>query len=263
MPLTSAYAAWPLQHADFHDSSGRTSWPATMRDFSYVYGERRELPADPAFESFFESAGSAVISIDMHEGHLADSADCPCPAPRARDIVAPIDAFHGQVRALGLPVIHVRTVLRRGGVDDVRGNVSAWRLVFPLHVGPIPNAAEHALEGSRWTTLRTHVADSDLMVETKKRLSVFYPTDLDFLLRNLHTRTVVLNGGFTDCCVLNAAFDASNRDYRVVVLRDLVRGTNPEMEEAALKMVSLHMGLVMDSADLLASWRARRGSAVA
>ena len=86
---------------------------------------------------------------------------------------------------------------------------------------------------------------------------MFYPTDLDFLLRNMRVRTVVLNGGFTDCCVLNSAFDASNLGYRVVVLGDLVRGTNPEMEEAALKMVSLHLGLVMDAADLLAEWRAR------
>ena len=85
----------------------------------------------------------------------------------------------------------------------------------------------------------------DLIVETKKRLLVFYPTDLDFLLRNMGVRTVVLNGGFTDCCVLNAAFDASNHNYHVVVLRDLVRGTNDEMEDAALKMVSLHLGLVM------------------
>ena len=91
---------------------------------------------------------------------------------------------------------------------------------------------------------------------------MFHPTDLDFLLRNLRVRTVVLNGGFTDCCVLNAAFDASNHDYRVVVLRDLVRGTNPEMEDAALKMVSLHLGLVMDSADLLAEWQAQDMPAV-
>jgi len=42
----------------------------------------------------------------------------------------------------------------------------------------------------------------------------------------------------------------------VIVLRDLVRGTNEEMEEAALKMVSLHLGLVMDASDLLAAWRA-------
>ena len=71
----------------------------------------------------------------------------------------------------------------------------------------------------------------------------------------MNVRTVVLDGGFTDCCVLNAAFDASNLNYRVVVLRDLVRGTNEEMEAAALKMVSLHLGLVMDAADLLAEWK--------
>ncbi len=98
------------------------------------------------------------------------------------------------------------------------------------------------------------VDESDEIVETKKRLSPFYPTDLDFLLRNMDVRTVVFNGGFTDCCVLNAAFDASNRNYRVVVARDLVRGTNEEMEDAALKIMSLHTGLVVDSQDLLAVW---------
>jgi nicotinamidase-related amidase len=220
---------------------------------AYVYGARRDLP--DGFGEFADRGHTAIVSIDMHQGHLADTPDCPCPAPRAREIVAPIDRFHDEARALGVPVIHVKTVLRKGGEDDVRGIKSAWRLVFPLYVGDIPNADEHALEGSRWTELVTRVAPEDLVVSSKKRLSVFYPTDLDFLLRNMNVRTVVFNGGFTDCCVLNAAFDASNRNYRVVVLRDLVRGTNADMEDAALKMVSLHCGLVMDAADLLMEWR--------
>ncbi len=217
---------------------------------SYVCGEKRSLPA--GFTEFFQKSHSAVVSIDMHQGHLADN--CPCPAYRAREIVAPIDAFHERARALGVPIIHVRTILRKGGVDDVNGFPAAWRLVFPLYIGDVPNADEHAIEGSRWTEFATRVESRDQVVETKKRLSVFYPTDMDFLLRNMRIRTVVLNGGFTDCCVLNAAFDASNHDYRVVVLRDLVRGTNEEMEDAALKMISLHLGLVVDSEDLLASW---------
>jgi nicotinamidase-related amidase len=220
---------------------------------AYVYGEKRDLPG--GFETFGDRAHTAIVSIDMHEGHLADTPDCPCPAPRARDIVAPIDAFHDKARALGVPVIHVKTVLRKGGVDDIKGIPSAWRLTFPLYVGDIPNAAEHAIEGSRWTDLVTRVEENDIVVDGKRRLSVFYPTDLDFLLRNMGVKTVVLDGGFTDCCVLNAAFDASNRNYRVVVLRDLVRGTNDDMEDAALKIVSLHLGLVMDSADILDAWR--------
>ena len=220
---------------------------------AYVYGEKRSLPE--GFGEFADRGKSAVVSIDMHQSHLADTPDCPCPAPRARAIIDPIDRFHVEARRLQVPVIHVRTVLREGGIDDVRGGRAAWRLVFPLFVGEIPNADAHAIAGSRWTTFETAVEPGDHIVETKKRLSVFYPTDLDFLLRNIGVRTVVLNGGFTDCCVLNAAFDASNHDYRVVVLRDLVRGTNPEMEDAALKMVSLHTGLVMDSEDLLAAWQ--------
>ena len=220
---------------------------------AYIYGER--LPLPEGFAAYHDRWRSAVVSIDMHQGHLADTPDCPCPAPRARELVAPIDAFHDQARGLGVPIIHVRTILRKRGVDDVNGLKAAWRLVFPLYAGNIPNADEHGIEGTRWTEFVTRVEPEDLTVNTKKRLSAFYPTDLDFLLRNLDVRTVVLNGGFTDCCILNAAFDASNLGYNLVVLRDLVRGTNQEMEDAALKIVSLHLGLVLDSADLLDRWR--------
>ena len=194
----------------------------------------------------------------MHRGHLDDSPECPCPAPRAREIIEPINAFHRECRRLGVPVIHVKTVLRATGVDDTGGYPSAWRLTFPVTVGPLPNAARHGLAGTRWTELMTEVKPGDEIVDGKKRLSIFYPTDLDFLLRNMRRRTVVLTGGFTDCCVLNAAFDAANRDYRVLVCRDLVRGFSTEMEEAALRIVSLHLGLVVDSADLLGAWAGQR-----
>jgi biuret amidohydrolase len=222
---------------------------------AYVYGTRRDLP--DGFEDFTEASRSAIVSIDMHQGHLADTPDCPCPAPRARDIVAPIDRFHAAARAIGVPVIHVKSVLRKDGVDDVAGIPSAWRRTFPLYVGAIPNSDAHAIEGSRWTEFVTQVEPKDLIVAGKKRLSPFIATDLDFLLRQMNVRTVILNGGMTDCCILNAAFDASNLSYRVVVLRDLVRGTNEDMEDAALKMVSLHLGLVTDAVDLLAQWRSR------
>ena len=169
-----------------------------------------------------------------------------------------IDAFHTRVRALGVPIIHVRSVLRKGGADDLKGIPAAWRRTFPLHVGAIPNSDAHAIEGSPWTEFVTEVKPEDQIVETKRRLSAFYPTDLDFLLRNMKVETVVLDGGFTDCCVLNTAFDANNHNYRVVVARDLVRGTDDSLEAAALAMVSLHLGLVTDAADLLAEWERRK-----
>ena len=75
----------------------------------------------------------------------------------------------------------------------------------------------------------------------------------------MRIKRVVLNGGMTDCCVLNATFDASNIGYRVCVAADLVRGTNEEMEDAALKMVSLHTGLVMQSEEILRVWGGETG----
>ncbi len=97
---------------------------------SYAYGEKRDFPT--GFSEFWDRHRSAVISIDMQDCHLVDSPECPCPAPRAREIVVSIDSFHDRARSVDVPVIHVRTVLRRGGVNDVNGGKSAWRLVFPL-----------------------------------------------------------------------------------------------------------------------------------
>lgn len=228
---------------------------------TYVYGEAKDT-AD-VFEDYLDLSRTAIISIDMHRGHLEDSPDCPCPGPRAREVVAPIDDFHRKARALGAKIIHVSTMLRPGGIDDATGLRAAWRRTMPLYIGDIPNADQHGIEGTKWTELVTEVKEGDIKVGDKKRLSIFYPTDLDFLLRNLRVDTVVLDGGFTDCCVLNAAFDASNRDYKVIVLRDLVRGMNEEMESAALKIVSLYLGAVMDSGDLLEQWNRRHNRAAA
>ena len=222
----------------------------------YMYEEWRELPADPAYAVFLDPTRTAVVSIDMHLGHLSEDPDCPCPAPRAREIIRPIDQFHDRARALGVRIVHVRSNLRASGIDDVLGIPSAWRLKYGRWAGGIRNMDEHAREGTRWTTFATRVEPSDEIVASKKRLSAFYPTDLDFLLRQQGVTIVVLDGTMTDCCVLNAAFDASNLNYRVVVLRDLVRGTNEELESAALKIMSLNTGLVMDSADLLQVWAA-------
>lgn len=220
---------------------------------AFVYGQRRSLPE--GFEEFLTLADTAVVSIDLHRGHLADTPDCPCPAPRAREVVEPVNRFHAAARALSVPVIHVQSILRADGSDDVNGVKSAWRFTFPLHVGPIPNADRHAIQGSEWTQFVTEVVEGDYVVNSKKRLSAFYPTDLDFLLRNMGVKRLVLDGCMADCCVLNTAFDGSNLGYRVTVAQDLVRGTDAEMEAAALKMISLHIGLVVESRELIDEWR--------
>ena len=212
---------------------------------AYFDSIEKEVP-EALREVFLDRHDTAVITIDMHDGHLSTDPDCPCPSPRGREIIEPLNHFMDEARALGLPVIHVRSTLRRDGADE-KLFPSAWRMVFPVTVGEIPNIAEHALEGTRWNRMSIDVHDEDYMVTTKKRLSAFYPTDLELLLRNLGIRR----------CVINTAFDAANRDFRVVVPRDLTRGSE-HLEEPALRMISLHLGLVVDSEALLGEWRSQK-----
>ncbi|SDE04912.1 cysteine hydrolase family protein [Sporomusa acidovorans] len=221
---------------------------------AYFNGVKKSLAGTELCNYYINATKTAVITIDMHRGHLDAGPDCPCPAPRARAIIKPIDKFTAACRQLGMPIIHVRSVLRKDGSDDVNGNISAWRLVFPMTVGDIAGSGEHALEGTKWTEFAIRVEEKDYIVNGKKRLSAFYPTDLELLLRNLHKETIVLVGTMTDCCVLNTAFDGANRDFRIIVPRDLCRGFE-DLEEPALRIISLHLGLVVDSGDLLQAWQ--------
>lgn len=84
---------------------------------AYFDNVRKEVPEN-IHDIFLEKEGTAVITIDMHEGHLSEDPDCPCPSPRGRQIIKPLNEFMDKCRKLDIPIIHVRSVLRKGGVDE-------------------------------------------------------------------------------------------------------------------------------------------------
>src|SRR5207302_10951365 len=86
--------------------------------------------------------------------------------------------------------------------------------------------------------------ERDVVVRGKKRYSVFAPTDLEFVLRRrLGVDTVILAGINTTTCVLCAAFEATNRDFRVVVAADAVDSMDGEdMHRFALTLIGAALG---------------------
>ncbi len=225
--------------------------------------ERRALPSTPAFEAWLDPDRTAIVCIDMHRGHVGPDEQLTLPAPRARAKIPAHDLFQGLAREIGVPLIQVQHWQRYGGIDDARSKTleggANWRVLYELYLPPNDLMLEHSWEGTKWLELMVEEAPGDYYVRTKKRLSGFYPTDLEFLLRHLGTHNVVLTGTYTDACVLSTAFDAANRDFRVIVPRDVVAGYSEEAEHAALMIVSLHLGLVVDAPALLAEWFARKG----
>ena len=90
--------------------------------------------------------------------------------------------------------------------------------------------------GSRATEVIPELAPrGDELVLPKSSSSPFSSTTLDYLLRNLGIRTLVVIGLLTDQCIDHTVKDAADRGYRVVCLTDACQAETPERHTAALE----------------------------
>ena len=69
------------------------------------------------------------------------------------------------------------------------------------------------------------------VVVRKVRVGAFSTTDLDAQLRQRGVDTLILAGISTSGVVLSTVRDASDRDYRVLVLRDVSADPQPDVHE--------------------------------
>jgi ureidoacrylate peracid hydrolase len=83
----------------------------------------------------------------------------------------------------------------------------------------------------------------DAYVE-KTRLSAFFDTPLEELLRELEADTLILTGVLTNQCVGATCKDALYRDFRPVVVEECVGTATPRLHEPAIEMIRLGWGQV-------------------
>lgn len=197
---------------------------------------------------------SAVVAIDMHRGHLDPAIDTmPLPPERIPGVIARAAALFDALRAAGVPIVHVVTEYRRP--EEIAAN-PFWKAIAEDPSKARRNALRHNLQGGPGTEiipalLRPH----DVVVRDKKRYSPFHGTNLEFVLRsNLGARTLILAGINTSSCVLNCAFEATNRDFRVVIAKDAVDSMDGvEMHEFALRLMAATCGWPLSNEEIVSS----------
>ncbi len=146
-----------------------------------------------------------------------------------RGVLEHAAAAIARARATGVPVIYVVVGFSPGYPD--------WPAGSPVFA---QTRTKQALVLGTWGT-RVHDALAPAAGEpvvAKRRLSPFYGTHLDLLLRSLGVDTLLLMGVTTELVVLSTAREGHDRDYRVEVLEDATATADPELHAAALAVIA-------------------------
>ena len=199
-----------------------------------------------------DPARTAVVAIDMHRGHLDPAvATLPLAAERCGPVIKRAAALFADLRARGVPIVHVVTEYR--DATEIAAN-PFWKAAHDDATKARKGILRHNLAGGPGTEIIPELHDErDVVVRGKKRYSVFTPTDLEFVLRRrLGADTVILAGINTTTCVLCGAFEATNRDFRVVIAADAVDSMDgDDMHRFALKLIAAAIGWPLTNDEIL------------
>src|SRR6266542_1802139 len=200
-----------------------------------------------------QAHSTAVVAVDMHRGHLDRSvATLPLAAERCGPVIAQAAKLFHELRAIGVRIIHVVTGYRESG--EIAAN-PFWKAIHDDPTKARKGILRHNLAGSHGTEIIAPLyAEGDLVVRGKKRYSAFYATDLEFVLRRIGT--VILAGINTTTCVLCTAFEATNRDFRVVIASDAVDSMDgEEMHRFALRLMAASIGWPLTNQQIMEAFK--------
>jgi nicotinamidase-related amidase len=176
-------------------------------------------------------ATSALIVIDMLNPYEHDDADEL--AANVEELVAPLRGLIAGVDDADAELVYV---------NDNYGDFAASR----------DDIVEGALGGRRPDLVEPFVPPRGAAFLPKVRHSAFYSTTLEYLLRQRDVTEVILAGQVTEQCILYSALDAYVRHYSVCVPSDAVAPIDPELGDAALRMMERNMRAeLVTTADLL------------
>jgi nicotinamidase-related amidase len=180
---------------------------------------------------------ACLVTIDM-QVDFADGG--PAEIPGTSDVARQLGAVAEAFRRAALPIVHLVRLYAPGSsdVDLVRRRdiESGGRLVVPGSAGAaiIPGvASSEAAEGvplddEALLTGRPQVLSDQEIILYKPRWGGFYRTSLEAWLREREIDTVVIGGCNLPNCPRATLFEASERDFRAVLIRDAVSQWTPE-----------------------------------
>jgi nicotinamidase-related amidase len=204
---------------------------------------------------------TAIVIIDMQndfctKGGWVDQIGGEVESDRAP--IAPLQRLLPQLRDAGVPVIWVNW----GNRPDL-ANMPPNQIHLYKQSGtgtglgdPLASNGAPVLQKDSWAAAvvdELKPAPTDIQVD-KYRISGFWDTPLDSILRNLDIRSILFAGVNVDQCVLHTLTDANFLGYGCLLLEDCCATSSPDFCTAAtIWNVKKCFGFVTDSQRVLAA----------
>jgi len=204
---------------------------------------------------------TAMIVIDMQndfcsKGGWVDEVGGDYSPDRAP--IAPLQSLLPALRRAGVPIIWLNWGNRP---DRMNMPPNQLHLFKPTGAGfgigdPLPGSGAHVLEKGSWAAAVVDELEQrpeDIAVD-KHRISGFWDTPLDSILRNLGTKTAMFAGVNTDQCVMHSLTDANFLGYGCILVEDCCATSSPDFcTQATIWNVKRCFGFVTDSRTIVAA----------
>ena len=191
------------------------------------------LAADPVAVTF-DPAGTALIVVDLQNDFCAEQgwlAGIGVDVSVLRPAIEHTAALLPVARAAGLPVVWLNWGNRPDQANIPPGVAHVYDPTGAgLGIGyRMPGIESRVLTKDSWGAALVDglsSAPEDIWVD-KYRMSGFWDTPLDSILRNLRVDTLVFAGVNSDQCVYATLIDAACLGYDVIMLTDASATTSP------------------------------------
>ena len=149
--------------------------------------------------------------------------------------IEPLKALLAAARTKNIPVVWTRHGIR--GAED--GGPF-------MQLRPFLKDGGLRRETWGWEVLADLEPRAEDWYVAKTRLSAFYGTDLEVVLRGLRAETVLMTGVLTNQCVAATSKDAMFRDFKPIVIEECTGTTMPHLHEPAIEMMRVGWAEVRD-----------------
>jgi len=208
----------------------------------------------------FDARRAAMLVIDMQNDFCAPGGwldHIGVDIAPARAPIAPLQHLLPRLRAAGIPVIWVNWGNRP---DRLNLSPALLHVYNPTGQGtglgdPLPGSGARVLERGSWAAAivdELQPAPDDIRVD-KHRMSGFWDTPLDSILRQTNRTTLFFAGVNADQCVLATLMDANFLGYDCILVEDCTGTTSPRYcLDATLYNVRQCFGFTTHAAEIIA-----------